>query len=162
MRYHLRRIDKEIKDKKKLVKVLKETKFITIAMIKEGRPYLVSLSHGYDEEKNCLYFHCANEGKKLDYLTSTPIVWGQALLDYGYQKGECTHNYVTVMFEGKVKFLEEIAEKQEAFRIMINQLEPDPKPLLDKFLNSEGIRNTIVCKIEIQHITGKKTPEIEL
>lgn len=162
MRYHLRRIDKEIEDKKKLVRVLKETKFITIAMIKDDRPYLVSLSHGYDEEENCLYFHCANEGKKLDYLRATPTIWGQALMDYGYQKGECTHNYVTVMFEGKVTFLEKLAEKQEAFRVMINQLEPDPEPLLEKFLNSEGIKDTIVCKIEIEHITGKKTPEIDL
>jgi hypothetical protein len=162
MRYHLRRIDKEIEDKKKLVRVFKETKFITIAMIKDGRPYLVSLSHGYDEEENCLYFHCANEGKKLDYLRATPIIWGQALMDYGYQKGECTHNYVTVMFEGKVKFLEKLAEKKEAFRIMINQLEPDPEPLLEKFLNSDGIKDTIVCKIEIDHATGKKTPEIDL
>jgi hypothetical protein len=54
MRYHLRRIDKEIEDKKKLVRVLKETKFITIAMIKDGRPYLVSIFTKLAAKEGCL------------------------------------------------------------------------------------------------------------
>jgi hypothetical protein len=162
MRYHLRRTDKEIKEKYKLEKILKETQYITLAMVKDGMPYLVSLSHGYDIENQCIYFHCANEGKKLDYLRSNPKVWGQVIIDQGYKLGECTHEYVTVMFQGETTFVEKLEEKKNAFRIMIKQLEEDPQPILDKFLNSEGIKNTIVGKIDIEFMTGKKTPEISI
>jgi nitroimidazol reductase NimA-like FMN-containing flavoprotein (pyridoxamine 5'-phosphate oxidase superfamily) len=68
MRYHLRRKDKEVTDEAAMRRVLKTAKFVTIAMTRDDRPYLVSLNHGYDEENRCIYFHCAKEGKKLDYL----------------------------------------------------------------------------------------------
>ena len=56
MRYHLRRQDKEIKDPEILKRILKETNYVTLALVKEGKPYLVSLSHGYDEAENCTPF----------------------------------------------------------------------------------------------------------
>jgi nitroimidazol reductase NimA-like FMN-containing flavoprotein (pyridoxamine 5'-phosphate oxidase superfamily) len=54
MTFHLRRKDKEITDVNTLKKILKTTKYITIALSADNQPYLVSLSHGYDEEHNCL------------------------------------------------------------------------------------------------------------
>ena len=70
MTYHVRRKDKEITDIAVLKKILKSAKYVTIAFSMDNQPYLVSLSHGYDENRNCIYFHCAKEGKKLDYLKS--------------------------------------------------------------------------------------------
>jgi nitroimidazol reductase NimA-like FMN-containing flavoprotein (pyridoxamine 5'-phosphate oxidase superfamily) len=43
--YHMRRGDKEIKDKKKLARILKETNFMTLALAMGNEPYVVSLSH---------------------------------------------------------------------------------------------------------------------
>jgi nitroimidazol reductase NimA-like FMN-containing flavoprotein (pyridoxamine 5'-phosphate oxidase superfamily) len=43
----------------------------------------VSLSHGCDEARYCLYFHFADEGKKLAYLKLNSKVWGQSVLDNG-------------------------------------------------------------------------------
>ena len=94
--YHVRRGDKEIKDKKKLVEILKETNYVTLA--KDNEPYIVSLSHSYDEEAECLYIHCASEGKKLDFMRGNPIVSEQALIDHGYHHGECSHLYVSAVF----------------------------------------------------------------
>ena len=62
--YHIRRKEKEITDHQILRRILKETKYVTIAMVKDNDPYLVSMSHGYDEKNHCLYLHSANEGKK--------------------------------------------------------------------------------------------------
>ena len=106
MRYHVRRKDKEITDEAAMKRILKTTQYVTIAMARDNRPYLVSLSHGYDEEKHCVYFHCAREGKKLDYLKGNSSVWGQAVIDGEYVHGECSHNYASVMFSGDVTFLE--------------------------------------------------------
>ncbi len=162
MMYHMRRTDKEFKNPEKLRKVLKETEYVTLAMVKDNEPYLVSMSHGYDDENNCIYIHSANEGKKLDYLKKNPVVWGQALMDHGYVVEECSHRYVSVMFKGRVTFLESVEEKRHAFKVMISQLEPNPESIMDRLLDSEGIRGTIVVKIMIEYITGKKTKDIKI
>jgi nitroimidazol reductase NimA-like FMN-containing flavoprotein (pyridoxamine 5'-phosphate oxidase superfamily) len=87
MKYRLRRKDKEISDQTELRNILKITKYVTIALCMDNRPYLVSLSHGYDETRNCIYFHCAKAGKKIDYIKSNNTVWGQAIEDHGYAEG---------------------------------------------------------------------------
>ena len=102
MTFHMRRKDKEITNVEVMKKILKSAKYVTLALCMDNQPYLVSLSYGYDENRNCIYFHSATEGKKLIYLKSNNIVWGQALLDYGYAEGECNHLYASVHFSGKV------------------------------------------------------------
>ena len=162
MQYHLRRKDKEITDQEQLQKILKTAKYITLAMVKDGEPYLVSLSHAYDEAMNCIYFHSAPMGKKLDYLRANPVVWGQVLLDHGYHKGECSHLYASVMFKGKVEFIEDTETKRQVFKAMVLQQEPDPDSIMDDMLNSTGIPTTVVGRIVIEEMTGKKSPEVTL
>ena len=161
MRYHMRRADKEIKDPDAIKRVLDAAQYMTLAMEKDGDPYLVSLSTAYDEERNTLYFHSAGEGKKLDYMRANPNVWGQVILDHGYAKAECTHNYVTVMFRGRVRFLESLEDKRRAISTMIKQLDPEPNPLLDRLLKSEDLPTTVVGEVELLEITGKKTPGLQ-
>jgi nitroimidazol reductase NimA-like FMN-containing flavoprotein (pyridoxamine 5'-phosphate oxidase superfamily) len=72
--YHVRLKEKEIMDQVLLKRILQTTQYVTIAMSRDDIPYLVSLSHGYDEAQHYLYFHCAKEGKKLEYLSSNNIV----------------------------------------------------------------------------------------
>ena len=157
----MRRKDKEFKEKTLLEKVLKDTQYVTLAMVDDGEPYLVSLSHGYDADNGRIYIHMADGGKKLDVLRKSPNVWGQAMHDHGYHKGECSHLYVSVMFKGKVHFIEDLEEKKHAFRVMIDQLEPNMEDR-DRFAESKGIPTTVVGYIEVQEMTGKKSAEINL
>jgi len=64
----MRRKEKEITDKEEMINILENAEYITIAMSRNNEPYLVTLSHGYDRNQNCIYFHCAKEGKKIDFL----------------------------------------------------------------------------------------------
>lgn len=162
MRYHIRRQDKEITDSEDMKKILLDADYVTLALVKDNMPYLVSLSHGYDEEENCIYFHSASEGKKLEYMRTNPVVWGQAMLDHGYHKGECSHLYASVMFKGKIEFIEDVETKRYVFRTMINQLEPDPESIMDGLLSSKGIPTTVVGKINIEYMSGKKSAEVLL
>jgi len=52
MSFHVRRKDREITDPNELRQVLKTTTYVTVALCMDNEPYLVSLSHGYDEAKN--------------------------------------------------------------------------------------------------------------
>ena len=71
--YHIRKKEREIKDKNKIKGILKGGKYATISMCREKEPYIVTLSYGFDEEQYALYFHSANLGLKLDILKENQI-----------------------------------------------------------------------------------------
>src|SRR5512135_1207112 len=155
MPFHIRRQDREITDQQILRNILKSTKYITIALCNNKEPYLVSLSHGYDEQRNCLYFHCATEGKKIEYMKANDKVWGQAINNCEV-KGECEYTYTCVHFSGKITFIEDAAEKFEALKCIIRQLSANPEVKIAK-VKPEKLQKTSIGKIAIAHMTGKKT-----
>lgn len=161
-KYHLRRLDKEIKDLEQMKKILKTAQFMTISMAVENQPYLVSLTYIYDENGNCLYFHCAPEGKKIEYLKKNNHVWGEVLLDYGYSQGECTHLYASVHFSGRVKFVEDSNERNRVFELMIKRLDKDPEKLIKKMLAEVDSSSVFVGRIDIDYMSGKKSKEISI
>ena len=154
MSLHVRRKDREITDHEALRKVLKSTKYVTIALSMDNEPYLVSLSHGYDEKQNCIYFHCANEGKKLVYVKSNNKVWGQAVQDYGVTD-ECDYAYTSVHFSGRLFMMDDSGEKQHAIEVMVRQLSPNPEAKLAK-IKPEKLASTAMGRIDITYMTGKQ------
>jgi len=155
MSFHLRRKDREITDPALMRKILKTANSVTIALCMNNEPYLVSLSHGYDEEHNRIYFHCALEGKKIEYMKANNKVWGQAVIDY-HVKGECEYTYTCVHFSGKVTLIEDIEEKLAALKCMIRQLSANPEEKISK-LKTERLQKTGIGRIDIDFMTGKKT-----
>lgn len=160
-RFHMRRRDKEIQDEASLKRILKTAEYVTVAMCSNEEPYLVSMSHGYDEQKNCLYFHCAKEGKKLEILKVNNKVWGQALLDHGYSEGNCTHLYASVHFSGKAFIIQEPDEQRHALQTMIRQLDKDPETLIERMVPKD-MSPAVVGRIDIDYMTGKKSAEVQI
>jgi nitroimidazol reductase NimA-like FMN-containing flavoprotein (pyridoxamine 5'-phosphate oxidase superfamily) len=153
MSFHIRRKDREITDFEALKTVLKSTNYVTIALCMNHEPYLVALSHGYDEVKNCLYFHCAPEGKKLVYVKVNNKIWGQAVQDYGITD-ECDYAYSCVHFSGTIILIDDLAEKQHGMDVMIRQLSAKPEEKLAK-IKPEKLAKTTIGRIDIHQITGK-------
>ena len=108
----IRRKEKEIKDISTMIKILQGAKYITLAMCDDKEPYLVTLSHGYDSVRNVIYFHCADEGRKIDVIKKNNTVLGQAIQDKGYVTGKCNQLYETTQFHGKVTFITDVQEKK--------------------------------------------------
>jgi nitroimidazol reductase NimA-like FMN-containing flavoprotein (pyridoxamine 5'-phosphate oxidase superfamily) len=154
MSFHVRRKDREITDSEKLKQVLKSTKYVTVALCMDNEPYLVSLSHGYDEKRNCLYFHCADEGKKIVYWKANDTVWGQAVEDYGVTD-ECDYAYKSVHFKGTVSLIDDLSEKQHAIAVMVHQLSATPDEKLAK-IKPEKLAKITIGRIDITYMTGKK------
>lgn len=152
--FHVRRKDREITDPEEMRQVLKTTNYVTVAMCMDDEPYLVALSHGYDEAKNCIYFHCAPEGKKLVYQKANNRVWGQAVLDFGVTD-ECDYVYTSVHFCGKMSLITDLSEKQHAVEVLIQQLSQDPEKKLTQ-IKPEKLEKTTFGRIDIEHMTGKK------
>jgi nitroimidazol reductase NimA-like FMN-containing flavoprotein (pyridoxamine 5'-phosphate oxidase superfamily) len=154
MSFHVRRKDREVTDPQTLRKVLEATKYVTIALCMDNEPYLVSLSHGYDKTRNCIYFHCADEGKKLVYISANNNVWGQAVQDYGVTD-ECDYAYTSVHFKGTVTLIDDLSEKRHAMEVMVRQLSENPEKKLAQ-IKAEKLAKTTMGRIDISHMTGKK------
>jgi nitroimidazol reductase NimA-like FMN-containing flavoprotein (pyridoxamine 5'-phosphate oxidase superfamily) len=154
MSFHVRRKDREITNPAEMHQVLKTAKYITVALCLNNQPYLVSLSHGYDEAKNRLYFHCAPEGKKLVYAQTNPMVWGQALLDYGVTDN-CDYAYISVHFSGNLSFITELTEKWHAIETIIHQSSKTPQEKLVA-VKPEKLAKIAMGQINIDYMTGKK------
>jgi nitroimidazol reductase NimA-like FMN-containing flavoprotein (pyridoxamine 5'-phosphate oxidase superfamily) len=129
-------------------------------MCANNEPYLSTLSHGYDEQRNCIYFHCAAEGKKISILQTNNHVWGQALIDRGYVQGACDQLYVTAQFSGRVTFVENVAEKEHALRMMIQALDDNPEELIKKQLMPQSVQKVRIGRIDIEYLSGKKAEKV--
>jgi hypothetical protein len=156
----IRRKEKTITDKNEMLAVIMNARYIIIAMCKDNVPYLATLSHGYDRDQNCIYFHCAREGKKIDILREHNIVWGQALQDKGYVQGSCDHLYATTQFMGRVTFIDDIDKKRHALEVMIKALENDPDYLKERQLTVESIKGVQIGRIDVEYMSGKKSEKV--
>lgn len=152
----MRKVEKEIKDKKELNKILKSGKFATISLCKENEPYIITLSYGYDVSKHAFYFHCAKEGQKIDFIKANPYVCGTIIEDNGYEDG-CGQAFRSIIFRGKMVIIEELEEKRYGFDILINQLETDPIAIKNKFLKKDTTyENSGMLRLDLTDISGKE------
>lgn len=153
-------MDREIKDVKILRKILEKTTHVALAMAKMDEPYVIPLNHYYDAEENCVYFHGAGVGKKIEFMKRNPLVWGLAVIDHGFGAGQCENLYASVVFSGHITFLE---DKEARIIVLKKQIvkESGEKDAMLKRLDvasgSTGFSNTLVGRIDIESMTGKRS-----
>jgi hypothetical protein len=114
------------------------------------------MNYGYDRAADRLYFHCADEGKKIDYLDANPKVWAQILDDRGYVSGSCDHAFRSVHVSGTVRWVEEIEGKRQALTLMIEHLEPDPEPVKEQQIKEASLARVRIGYVEIHGMSGKQ------
>ena len=148
--------EREITDKTRIEQILNEGKFVTISMCKMGEPYIITLSYGFDDKQNALYFHTANLGLKLDILKENSNVCGTIVEDLGYVRGACSHKYRSIVFWGKMVFIKDLEEKKHGFNVLLNHLEENPSKIRKKLLkNEKSYVNTCIMRLDIKKVTGK-------
>jgi nitroimidazol reductase NimA-like FMN-containing flavoprotein (pyridoxamine 5'-phosphate oxidase superfamily) len=155
--YHLRRKDKAIVDRKRMLDFLEGQKLVTVALSKDGKPYLFTADYGFDRKTKSIFIHCAKKGKKIDYIEANPVVWGQVMEDLGYVQGDCSHNYRTVQFKGKAKLVNDLTGKRKALSVMIDQLEDDPERRKKEFIKKGALKKVQIIRIRIDGLSGKES-----
>ncbi len=161
MSFHVLRRDREITEPDVLKKILRSSKYVTIALCMGNEPYLVSLSHGYDEGRNCVYFHCANEGKKLVYARANSRVWGQVVQEFRVVD-ECDDAYASLHFSGRLSIVDDPVEKWHGLEVLVRQVSPTPEVKLAK-IRPERLVKTTICRIDVEFMSGKRhlNPKVE-
>jgi nitroimidazol reductase NimA-like FMN-containing flavoprotein (pyridoxamine 5'-phosphate oxidase superfamily) len=155
--YHLHnRPNRELTNKSDIDRILSQGKFAVISMCRDNEPYIVTLSYGYDSEKETLYFHCSKKGLKLDFLNSNKSVCATVIKDKGYVIGECGHEYESVVFWGDMESVTDLHEKKHGMSILLNHLETDDKVKKEAMLKSDDFYPKMeILKLNIRQIHGK-------
>jgi len=154
----MRRNDREVDDTVEIAKILDQCDACRLAMIDENRPYIVPMNFGYSQGDGSvtLYFHSANQGRKIDILKAKSDVCVE--MDCGHElivgSTDCSHSmaYESLIGNGIAEFIEEIEEKRLALtQIMKKYTSRDHFEFDEKMLSRLS-----VFKIIVIDFTGKR------
>lgn len=147
----MRRKDREVPAEQAYA-ILDESPYATLAMADHaGIPYCVPLTIARSEDK--LYFHCANEGQKLDTLRENPNV----CVNFVCQSDPCGFSvrYASAIVHGKAAELTDDAQKREGLRVICERFAAEQMPSFDVYLDRYFPEASVWC-IEITSIEGKQ------
>jgi uncharacterized protein len=160
MKYHVRRTDRQITEPAALERILSQGKYATVALCRHGEPYLVTMNYGYSSRQGALYFHCAKEGQKTDFIRENPDACATVVEDRGYIQNECEHHYASVVIRGRVEIVEGHEQKQKGLEVLIDHLEQQPEVMKAKLRLPERQRrldeSVDIWKLTIAEMTGKE------
>lgn len=156
-RYHVRRTDRELTEPDAVASVLRRGRFVSVAVVHDGEPYVFTLSYGFDEAKNALYSHVAREGRKLDAIAADPRVCATVIVDGGYEQGACKHHYESVVITGRMQMVSDAEEIRHGMRVLIQHLEDDAEAAWERNgLDGDKVFERLgVLRLDIEEITGK-------
>ncbi|MCF8104586.1 MAG: pyridoxamine 5'-phosphate oxidase family protein [Desulfohalobiaceae bacterium] len=151
----MRRKEKEIRDKAEMQTVLEQGRICRLGLLNGNRPYIVPMNYGYAD--NCLYFHSAKEGMKVELLKKDTLVCFEVDCKQRLVKGDTgcgwTMHYQSVIGYGRVEFLETRQDKKNGLRWVMAQYAPGKSwDFPDRKLDQ-----TLVFRLSIEEMTGKKS-----
>lgn len=151
----MRRKQNEITDPVIIEEILIGSEVCRIAMVDNGRPYIVPMNYGY--KNNTLYFHSSKLGKKMDLLKAgNKVCFEIELLAKVIRKEKScdwSTKYRSVIGYGTIEFINEPGEKREGLDIIMSHYgEKDINIYPD-----EIVGKVMILKLKIEEITGKQS-----
>lgn len=154
----MRRNEREVSDIKMIEEIIKKSDVCRIAMASDNIPYIVTMNFGYTTNPvPRLYFHCANEGKKLEIIRKNNLVCFAMDTDHEIYKGikgcDWGMNYSSVVGNGYITIISEKEEKRAGLNCIMNHYGADTEHAYDETL----FQRTLVLRLDINEMTGKKS-----
>ena len=152
----MRRMERQL-EFQQILEILKDASFGDLAFLDHGRPAVVPLSFGFQQEEKRLafFFHSAPEGRKIEALRANPAVSFSVVsrADVVLVEPACrsTMHYAGVIADGEISELTVPAEKAAALDLIMNHSGAAghfdyPAPMLER---------TAILKLTASSITGK-------
>ena len=136
--------------------LLMEAQIGYLALARDNQPYLVPLNFIY--EKGSIYFHCALQGRKIDYIRANPKACFQTGEAGGLINGDnpCSHNYSyrSVIVEGRVEEVVSSVEKEIILRLITAKYATTQ--MAEGEISAKRVSATGVYRITPSHISGKR------
>ncbi len=150
----MRRREKQITDRGVIESIIMKSSVCRLGLSEDDRPYIVPLCFGYSD--NTLYFHAAQEGKKVEILKKNSTVCFEFDTDYEVVPSEkaCKWDmrYRSVIGVGRASLIDDPESKRRAFDIIMKHYSGGEAGYSDA-----GIRNALIIKVEIENMTGKES-----
>lgn len=154
----MRRKDREIADIQEIAGILDLCKTCHLAMVDDGRAYVVPLSFAYelDGGQLTLYFHSASEGRKLDILRKNSAVCFEMCVEgepIFAAKNPCNSGYYfsSVHGFGEVQFVVNPGEKCAALSLIMQH-----QAGISVKITEAQAASVCVYKIVTSDFTGKR------
>ncbi|AEJ18797.1 pyridoxamine 5'-phosphate oxidase family protein [Gracilinema caldarium] len=148
----MRRTDRELTELHEIYHILDKSDVLHLGLWDGHEVYVVPLN--YVRIGDALYFHSAQEGRKVDVLNRNPRicfeVTGAHHIDPGSRGADCTTHYESVIGWGTVNFVTDYDKKYEVL-CALNRKFGSPS---DK-LPEQVVQKTAVVEISIVKLTGK-------
>ena len=154
MKVPMLQINREITDPNELEQILKSGQIITVAMCDGNQPYVLPFTYGF--LNGLIYIHSARKGFKLTVLARNPRVSFNVIKDIELLPADhpqdCSVAYSSVVGFGRVRMVDDPAEKRAALEAIMVQY--FPKDDAWQYPDKAVAACTVWC-IEIEHLTGK-------
>lgn len=122
-----------------------------LSLAAEGLPYGVPLSHAL--VGRTLYFHCAREGQKLDFIRANPLGFFTAVASADVKRSQGSVEFESAMAFGPVRIVDDPAERLAAFDA-INARFTESFELGRTFVKEWGADASVLA-LDIERITAK-------
>jgi len=150
----MRRQEREITDQSLIESILKRATVCRIGLSENDIPYVVPVFFGYRD--NCLYFHSAPAGKKMDILRKNNNVCFEVDIDVELlaSAAPCrwSARYLSVIGFGKAQFIHDPEGKREALNVIMEHYAGRSYEYAE-----DAIDTVAVIKVEIHTMTGKRS-----
>ena len=136
-------------------KLLRESTSGVLALLGDGDyPYAVPLSHFYQPGR--LYFHGASAGHKLDAIRRHGKASFCVIAQDQVVAQEFTTRYRSVIAFGRIRIVEDDAEKRAAIRALAERFSPGMHREAQKEID-ESWDHMVLIALDIEHVTGKES-----
>lgn len=142
------------------LEVFDKAPYVTLSVVDSDgmTPYGIPLSIVRKGDKT-FYFHCADDGKKIDCIKSNPTVWMSAVSKcspvFEQEKLNYTEHYRSAMALGKAEIVNDTSEKIEALKLICERFLPEYMDYFEEAVNRSLNRTTIVRITLIEPPVGK-------
>lgn len=120
-----------------------------------GEPYGVPVNYCYSERENCIFFHCAKAGKKLDNIMANSRVSFVVIGREEVAPERFITHYESAVVTGRASIVTGEAEIVEKLLALCDRFAPGVVErrgeVIQKYLPAVAI-----CKITVEAVTGKR------
>lgn len=119
---------------------------------KGNRPYGIPVNYVLMEE--CIFFHCATEGQKLENITANHGVSFCVVGKTELIPEKFSTRYESVVVSGNADVVEDEVTKKKALRALVAKYAPDHIAAGDAYIDKLKDQTTVV-RVEIESLAGK-------
>jgi nitroimidazol reductase NimA-like FMN-containing flavoprotein (pyridoxamine 5'-phosphate oxidase superfamily) len=121
---------------------------------RDGQPYGVAVNYYFSGDENCIFFHCAVSGRKIDNILENNKVSFIVTGPNEVIPEKLTTYYESVIVQGRAAIVSDEEEKKEKLLSICRKFAPHKKGLDEVIKQSSHA--TAVVKINIESISGKR------